>query len=73
VDADGNAYVTGFTFSFDFPTTPGAFQRTFGDGGDALATKLIPTGTALVYSTLLISPEKVPTLRLKRDPGGLAA
>ena len=31
VDASGNAYVTGGTdFAPDFPTTPGAFQTTFG-------------------------------------------
>src|SRR5260370_29364863 len=26
VDSTGSAHVTGYTFSFDFPTTPGAFQ-----------------------------------------------
>src|SRR5207302_298454 len=51
VDAAGNAYVTGFTASFDFPTTAGAFQPT-GRGG-AFVTKLDPTGSALVYSTYL--------------------
>jgi hypothetical protein len=29
VDRDGHAYVTGITFSADFPTTPGAFQTAF--------------------------------------------
>lgn len=58
VDASGNAYVTGVTFSPDFPTTPGAFQTTFQGGGtpqtgDAFITKLNPAGAALVYSTYL--------------------
>jgi len=63
VDAEGNAYVTGYTYSASFPTTPGAFQPTFGDAldppnrfgpdPDAFVTKLNPTGSALVYSTYL--------------------
>jgi hypothetical protein len=53
VDAAGNAYVTGFSDSLDFPTTAGAFQVTFGGGGDAFVTKLNPTGAALVTSTYL--------------------
>src|SRR5439155_1695170 len=58
VDALGSAYVTGFTISTNFPTTPGAFQTTFGGGRspgptDAFVTKLSPDGSALVYSTYL--------------------
>src|SRR3989442_783710 len=54
VDAPGNAYVTGFTASTDFPTTTGAVDTTFNGGsGDAFVTKLNPTGSALVYSTFL--------------------
>lgn len=51
----GRAYVAGNTFSTDFPTTPGAFQRTFGggDGGDGFVTQLSKDGSALVYSTYL--------------------
>ena len=53
VDGDGNAYVTGAAGT-NFPTTPGAFQTTFGGGNaDAFVTKLNATGTALVYSTYL--------------------
>jgi hypothetical protein len=53
VDAAGNAYVTGTTFSTDFPTTPNAFQTTFGGYDDAFVTKFNPNGTALTYSTYL--------------------
>ena len=53
VDADGNAYVSGSTGSFNFPKTPGAFDIT-GLGG--FVTKLNPGGTGLVYSTLTGGP-----------------
>ena len=32
VDGAGNAYVTGYTDSADFPTTAGAFDTTFNGG-----------------------------------------
>src|SRR5882724_2874558 len=53
VDPGGNAYVTGFTDSTNFPTTTGAFQTAFGGFFDAFVTKLDPLGSALVYSTYL--------------------
>jgi hypothetical protein len=56
VDGSGNAYVTGSTFSSDFPTTAGAFQTSFAGAfgwEDAFVTKLNTTGTALIYSTYL--------------------
>jgi hypothetical protein len=43
VDGESRAYVTGGTFSTDFPITPGAFDRTFNGNQDAFVTKL-PTG-----------------------------
>ncbi len=45
-------YVTGWTYSFDFPTTPGAFDTTYGDG-DGFVSKLDPTGSTLEYSTYI--------------------
>jgi hypothetical protein len=53
VDASGDAYVTGYTSSSNFPTTTGAFQTAFGGASDAFVTELNPTGSALVYSTYL--------------------
>jgi hypothetical protein len=58
-DAGGNAYVTGSAGGSDFPTTVGAFDRTFGGGcdslscADAFVAKLNPSGTGLVYATFL--------------------
>jgi len=61
VDSAGNAYVTGYTQSTDFPVTPGVFQNTFAGSTDSngyvlpkvFVTKLNPYGTGLVYSTIL--------------------
>lgn len=54
VDRDGYVYLTGWTSSTDFPTTPGAYDTTYGGGTrDAFALKLSPDGTDLVYSTLI--------------------
>ncbi|HEY6212241.1 MAG TPA: SBBP repeat-containing protein [Vicinamibacterales bacterium] len=54
IDSAGHAYVTGFTYSADFPTTPGAFDPTYNGGfQDAFVTKLDATGSTLVYSTFL--------------------
>ena len=53
IDASGNAYVAGFTFSSDFPITPGAFQTAYGGTRDAFITKLNAAGSALLYSTYL--------------------
>ena len=54
VDARGNAYVTGYTASIDFPTTTGAIQITSGGDYDAFVAALNPTGSApLLYSTYL--------------------
>jgi hypothetical protein len=51
IDTAGNAHVTGFTNSTDFPTA-NAFQAAFGGGNaDAFVLKLNPTGSAFVYST----------------------
>jgi uncharacterized protein (TIGR03437 family) len=52
IDAAGNAYIVGTTFSTDFPTK-NPFQGAKGAQQDAFVAKINPTGTAWVYSTYL--------------------
>jgi hypothetical protein len=52
-DSTGNTYIAGWTTSTDFPTTTGAYQTTYSGTSDAFVSKINPTGTALIYSTLL--------------------
>ncbi len=53
VDTSGNAYVTGYTNSSDFPVTTGSVQTKYGGADDAFVLKLNPAGTGLVYATYL--------------------
>jgi hypothetical protein len=56
VNAAGNAYVTGYTYSTDFPFTESSFQTANTGAGSnpvAFVTELNPSGTGLVYSTFL--------------------
>jgi uncharacterized protein (TIGR03437 family) len=53
IDASGNAYVTGFTGSPDFPTTQGAFQTNLPGQIAIFVSKIAPSGGSLVYSTFL--------------------
>jgi hypothetical protein len=62
IDAQGDAYVTGITYSLNFPVTPGAYQKQNNEqqsgganyySGNAFLTELNPAGNDLVYSTYL--------------------
>ncbi|MFM1767554.1 MAG: hypothetical protein RJA22_83 [Verrucomicrobiota bacterium] len=62
VDAEGHAFVTGYTTSREFPVTPGAYQTTIAGRNvqrttippsDAFVAKLSPDGGSLVYATFL--------------------
>ncbi|MHA1577626.1 MAG: SBBP repeat-containing protein [Candidatus Thorarchaeota archaeon] len=56
VDSEGNAYVTGYTESTDFPTVNPIDSSQ--EGGDAFVLKLSSNGGSLVYSTLLGGSDK---------------
>ncbi len=52
VDRQGSLYVAGATFSGDFPTTPGAYDRSHNGSSDVFVSKFTSEG-ALVWSTFL--------------------
>ena len=52
VDGDGNAYLTGYTGSPDFPLQ-GPLQPNLQGNYNAFVTKIAPGGSSLVYSTYL--------------------
>ena len=52
VDGSGNAYLTGYTQSNDFPTV-NALQRYRSGGVDAFVTKINANGSGFAYSTYL--------------------
>jgi len=53
IDSSGNAYVTGYTWSLDFPTTPGSYMEMSNAAGSAFVTKVAADGSSLIYSTYL--------------------
>lgn len=55
VDKDGYAYMTGYTYSTNFPTSSGAYKTSppYSGSANVYVTKLNPTGTALAMSSYL--------------------
>ncbi len=53
VDGVGMAYVTGYTYSTDFPATPGSYDTTHNGSSDVFVLKLDSTGSVLTYTTLI--------------------
>lgn len=76
VDSSGSAYVTGLTFSTDFPTTTGVVQSTCKSCAssnrrpDVFVSKLNATGTALVYSTYVGGSDYDQPSSIAVDSGG---
>ncbi len=53
LDASQNAYVGGYTYATDFPTTAGSFSTGLANTSHGFVSKLNYVGTALLYSSLL--------------------
>lgn len=51
LDSAGNVYVTGYTYSTNFPVVTGSYRTTSVGVPDIFVFKLNPAGTALIYST----------------------
>ena len=54
IDTDKNIYITGVTFSRDFPVTNDSYDNSSNDSdGDSFISKLNPEGTKLIFSTFV--------------------
>ncbi len=53
IDADGNSFISGYTYSGNFPLSASTFDATWNGNRDAFFSKLSPKGSHLYYSTYL--------------------
>ncbi len=53
LDDTGDIYITGHTYSNNFPVTPNAYDITHDGQSDIYVTKLNATGNGLIFSTLI--------------------
>ena len=70
VDSQGNAFVTGYTFSLDFPVTTGAQQANNRGTANSFLAKISPNGDKLLYSTFLGGSGSDAARALALDPAG---
>src|SRR5271165_2056871 len=70
-DGQGNAYVAGTTISPNFPVTAGAYETAAKSNlVHSFVTKVNPTGTALIYSTLIGGSGRDTINSLRLDAAG---
>ncbi len=72
IEPSGRITVVGSTESPDFPTTPGAFDKTLDGQADGFIAKLEPAGDRLVYSTLMGGADREGIFALEVDDTGVA-
>jgi hypothetical protein len=71
VDANGVAYIAGYTFSSNFPLTANAFQPIYNDGGgDAFVTKIDPVAGVILYSSFVGGTGLDVATKVQVEPSG---
>lgn len=74
VDGDGSIVIFGVTFSAAYPTTPGSLQRVYsgtpGLKGELFVTRLAPSGSTVLWSTLYGGPQSEEPRALALFPSG---
>lgn len=68
IDASGNAYITGYTQSTNYPTTSGSYQPILDGRVNALITKLNLSPTTLVNPGSLSLPNKFELMQNYPNP-----
>ena len=69
LDDGGNVYITGRTWSFDYPTTPGAYDESY-NGNDSYVSKLNSTLSTLLASTFIGGGDRDESISITLDDGG---
>ncbi len=69
VDSSGDVYVSGYTYSIDFPTQS-PLQSSLGGGADIFITKFTPGSSALLFSTYLGGSSNDQSLAMVVDSTG---
>jgi hypothetical protein len=70
LDAAGNPIVSGYTRSSNFPTTPGAYDRTHSGDYDVFVAKLDADGSRLIWATFLGGNQEDRCFGVFPDPQG---
>ncbi len=70
IGENGEIWIAGETNSADFPTTPGAFDRSYGGTQDGFVLALSSDGSTLLFSTYLGSGDEDTIFGLDLAPNG---
>lgn len=70
VDDAGAAYIGGYTYSADFPTTAGSFRPFYSGLGDAFLAKIDVGGSQIAYATFLGGSNQDQAKKIVLQPDG---